>query len=67
MHTEELYGVSGLREAYKQNLEIVLYWSTMLVNDLLEEGVNVIITADHENFLAKEVRLVIGMEVKEVS
>ena len=51
-----VYGVSGLREAYRENLEVVLRYVSVLVDKILKMNprARVIITADHGEMLGED-------------
>lgn len=54
--TRRKYGVDGLREAYRQNLEIVLKYVARLCDEILTKYPTrrIVITADHGDFLGED-------------
>jgi len=51
-----VYGVNGLREAYRENLELVLRYVAVLVDNILKMNprASIIITADHGELLGED-------------
>ena len=51
-----LYGIKGLREAYKENLEIVLNYVSALIARLMKIRPNakIVITSDHGELLGED-------------